>query len=31
VLHHCDTPQCVSPYHLFLGSGAEHRRSGKRV
>ena len=26
VLHHCDTPACCNPKHLFLGSDADNRK-----
>jgi HNH endonuclease len=26
VLHHCDTPPCVRPDHLFLGTDVDNRR-----
>jgi len=26
VLHHCDTPLCVRPDHLYIGTAADNRR-----
>jgi hypothetical protein len=26
ICHHCDTPQCVNPEHLFTGSSTENAR-----
>ena len=29
VLHHCDTPACINPQHLYLGTQAENGRDKK--